>query len=70
MSAKLTYKTQRIDHLGIVAGICGEIYLLDILLVKQNGEVMLRQLLNLRPAQEQVIILLGPQVQKCYLFGL
>jgi transposase len=43
---------------------------LDILLVKQNGEVMLRQLLNLRPAQEQVIILLGPQVQKCYLFGL
>jgi hypothetical protein len=37
--------------------------------VKQNGEVMLRQLLNLRPAQEQVITLLGPSVQKCYLFG-
>jgi transposase len=43
---------------------------LDILLVKQSGEVMFRQLLNLRPAQEQVITLLGPQVQKCYLFGL
>jgi hypothetical protein len=70
MSPKPTYETQRIDHLGIVAGICGEISLLDILLVKQNGEVMLRQLLNLRPAQEQVIVLLGPQVQKCYLFGL
>jgi transposase len=42
---------------------------LDILLVRQNGEVMFRQLLNLRPAQEQVITLLGPQVQKCYLFG-
>ncbi len=42
---------------------------LDILLVKHNGEVMLRQLLNLRPAQEQVITLLGSQVQKCYLFG-
>jgi transposase len=42
---------------------------LDILLVKQNGQVMPRQLLNLRPAQEQVITLLGPQVQKCYLFG-
>jgi transposase len=42
---------------------------LDILLVKQNGQVMFRQLLNLRPAQEQVITLLGPQVQKCYLFG-
>jgi len=43
---------------------------LDILVVKQNGEVILRQLLNLRPAQEQVITLLGHQVQKCYLFGL
>jgi transposase len=42
---------------------------LDILLVKQNGEVVLRQLLNLRPAQEQVINLLGSRVQKCYLFG-
>ncbi len=35
---------------------------LDILRVKQNGEVTLRQLLYLRPAQEQVINLLGPQV--------
>jgi transposase len=42
---------------------------LDILLVKQNGELMSRQLLNLRPVQEQVITLLGPPVQKCYLFG-
>lgn len=42
---------------------------LDILLIKQNGEVLSRQLLNLRPVQEQVINLLGPQVQKCYLFG-
>jgi transposase len=42
---------------------------LDILLVKQNEQVLLRQLLNLRPAQEQVITLLGPQVQNCYLFG-
>jgi len=43
---------------------------LDILLVKHNGQVMLRQLLNLRSDQERVITLLGPQVQKCYLFGL
>ncbi len=42
---------------------------LDILLVKQNGEIVLRQLLNLRPAQEQVIPLLGSRIQKCYLFG-
>ena len=42
---------------------------LDILLVKQNEEIVLRQLVNLRPAQEQVIKLLGSHVQKCYLFG-
>jgi len=42
---------------------------LDILLVRQDGQVVQRQLLNLRPAQQQVITLLGPQVQKCYLFG-
>lgn len=42
---------------------------LDILLVKQNDEIVLRQLLNLHPVQEQVIRLLGPQVQYCYLFG-
>jgi transposase len=42
---------------------------LDILLVKQNEQVLLRQLLNLSPPQERVITLLGAQVQKCYLFG-
>jgi transposase len=42
---------------------------LDILLVKKNDVIVLRQLLNLRPAQEQVIMLLGPHVQNCYLFG-
>jgi transposase len=42
---------------------------LDILLMKQNGQIILRQLLNLRPAQEQVITLLGPQIQKCYLLN-
>ena len=42
---------------------------LDILLVWQNGRVILRQLLNLRPTQQQVITLLGQRVQKTYLFG-
>jgi transposase len=42
---------------------------LDIVLVKQNDEIVLRQLLNLSPVQEQVIRLLGSQVQNCYLFG-
>jgi transposase len=42
---------------------------LDILLVRQQNQIVHRQLLNLRPVQQQVITLLGPQVQKCYLFG-
>ena len=29
MSAEATYETQRIDHLGIVAGICQEISLVE-----------------------------------------
>ena len=37
--------------------------MLDILLVKQNGQLMLCHFLNLRPAQEQVIPLLRPQVK-------
>jgi transposase len=39
MSAKPTYETQRIDHLGIVAGICQEIGLIERIdtLVKPNG---------------------------------
>jgi len=42
---------------------------LDILLIYQNGHVVSRKLVNLRPVQQQVITLLGPQVQKCYLVG-
>jgi len=40
---------------------------LDILLIRQNGQTLLRKLVNLRPVQQQVITLLGPQVQNCYL---
>jgi len=42
---------------------------LDILLISQNGQVVFRKLVNLRPVQQQVITLLGPLVQKCYLVG-
>jgi transposase len=40
---------------------------LDILLIRQSDQVILRKLLNLTPVQQQVITLLGPQVSKCYL---
>jgi len=43
---------------------------LDILLIRQNGQVVVRKLLNLRPVQQQVIALLGPRVQYCYLMPL
>jgi len=42
---------------------------LDILLIRQNGQVVFRKLVNLRPVQQQVISLLGPRVQKCYLMA-
>jgi transposase len=43
---------------------------LDILLIIQDGRVIFRKLVNLRPVQQQVIALLGPHIQKCYLFPL
>jgi transposase len=42
---------------------------LDILLIHQHDQVVFRKLVNLRPVQQQVITLLGPQVQECYLVG-
>lgn len=40
---------------------------LDVLSVWTDGRLMLRQVLNLRPVHQQIIRLLGSQVQKCYL---
>lgn len=40
---------------------------LDFLLIRQNEQMVFRKLVNLRPVQQQVISLLGPYVQKCYL---
>jgi transposase len=42
---------------------------LDVLSVWADGRLVARQLLNLRPVHQQIIDLLGPQVQQCYLFG-
>jgi transposase len=42
---------------------------LDVLSVWVDGRLVTRKLLNLRPVHQQVIRLLGPQVQKCYFFG-
>jgi transposase len=41
---------------------------LDVLSVRVGERLITRKLLNLRPVHQQVIRLLGPQVQKCYLF--
>jgi transposase len=41
---------------------------LDILLVRKNGQVVHRQLLNVCLVQQRIISLLGPLVQYCYLF--
>ena len=35
----------------------------------EENATVIEATLNLRPPQEQVITLLGPAIQKCYLFG-
>ena len=40
---------------------------LDVLSVWADGRLVARQLLNLRPVHQQIMFLLGPQVQQCYL---
>jgi transposase len=42
---------------------------LDVLSVWADGRLVTRKILNLRPIHQQVIRLLGPYVQKCYLFS-
>jgi hypothetical protein len=43
---------------------------LDVLSVWAEGRLIARQIMNLRPIHQQIIRLLGSQVQKCYLSGL
>jgi transposase len=40
---------------------------LDVLSVWTDGRLIVRQLVNLRPVHQQIILLLGPQIQQCYL---
>ena len=40
---------------------------IDVLSIRRNEQLVLRQVLNLRPVHLQVLRLLGPHVQKCYL---
>jgi transposase len=40
---------------------------LDVLSVWADGRLIARQIMNLRPVHQQIIRLLGPQIQKCYL---
>jgi hypothetical protein len=40
---------------------------IDVLSVRSGDQVILRQMLNLQPVHSQIIRLLGPPIQKCYL---
>jgi transposase len=40
---------------------------LDVLSVWADDRLVARQIMNLRPVHLQIIRLLGPQIQKCYL---
>jgi len=41
---------------------------IDVLIIRQNGQILDRKILNLRPDHLIVIQLLGPHVQNCYLY--
>lgn len=40
---------------------------IDVLSVWSGNQIVMRQMLNLRPVHSQIIRLLGPTIQKCYL---
>ena len=42
---------------------------IDLLLVRQNGHVVARRVLNLKPVHRDILRLLGPPVEKCYLLA-
>jgi transposase len=42
---------------------------IDLLIIRQNGQILTRQVLNLRPEHLKVIRLLGPPIEKCYILG-
>jgi transposase len=39
----------------------------DLLLIRQNGQVVARQVLNMTDVQRRIVSLLGPEVEYCYL---
>ena len=41
----------------------------DLLLIRQNGQVVARRVLNLHPVHRDILRLLGPPVEKCYLLA-
>ena len=42
---------------------------IDLLLVRQNGHLVARRVLNLKPVHRDILRLLGPPVEKCYLLA-
>jgi transposase len=42
---------------------------IDQLVVRQQNQIMLKQVLNLRPVHHQILRLLGPEVANCYSLG-
>ena len=42
---------------------------IDLLVVRQQGRIVLKQVLNLRPVHQQILRLLGSEVANCYSLG-
>ena len=42
---------------------------IDLLLVRQQGRIVFKQVINLGPVHHQILRLLGPDVANCYSLG-
>jgi len=42
---------------------------IDLLLIRQNEQIAVRHVLNLKPVHRDILRLLGPPVEKCYLLA-
>ncbi len=74
MQADEEYRTERLDHLGIVAGVCREIGLVEWLDREAGerrnlvsiGSTFQTRLLRLQPLHHKILHLLGPAYEQFY----
>jgi hypothetical protein len=60
-----SYVNERLDHLGVVAGVCQEIGLIELLHIRSTSDTQ-SLVLRLQPMHRLVLALLGPPYEHIY----